>query len=185
MGDHYQKIVDRDVSEDEAPRLAQHLRDWLIARQIIEPTPSADFEDEPMYRPGPAYRSTLAQPDVDEEDFDEEDLDDEAGLQITVGRTVFWSIDTELTCRACGHRFEPGEDWSNAADAWYEGNDSVTYACPKCGGQERLTEWSGDWPWGFGNLGLEFWNWTNLSEQFEREVAEKLGHRIVIVRGKL
>jgi hypothetical protein len=182
MGDHYQKIVDRDVTEDEAPRLAEGLRDWLVAREIIEPTPSLELDGEPMYRPGPAYQTTLAEPDLEELD---EDLDEETGLQITVGRTVFWSIDTELTCRACGERFSPGDDWSDAADAWHEGDDSVTYSCPKCGRPERLTEWSGEWPWGFGNLGLEFWNWTALSDRFEREVTERLGHRTVIVRGKL
>ncbi|PTL81961.1 hypothetical protein [Vitiosangium sp. GDMCC 1.1324] len=184
MGDYFQKIVVPDVSEDEAPRLAERLRDWLVAREIIEPTPSLELDDEPLYRPGPAYRTTLAQHGLDEEEMDE-DLDVDIGLHIAVGRTVFWSTDTELTCRACGERFSPGEDWSDAADAWYEGDDSVSYACPKCGRPERLTEWRGEWPWGFGNLGLEFWNWTALSEQFEREVAEQLGHRTVIVRGKL
>jgi hypothetical protein len=180
MGDHYQKIVDRDVSDEEASRLAGRIRDWLVAREIIEPTPSLEFEDEPLYRPGAAYASTLAEPEVDEED-----LGEETGLRIIVGRTVFWSIDTELTCGTCGERFSPEEDWSDAADAWFEGDDSVTYACPKCGTPEKLTEWTGDWPWGFGNLGLEFWNWTALSQAFEREVAGVLGHRTVIVRGKL
>jgi hypothetical protein len=80
---------------------------------------------------------------------------------------------------------EHGDAWVEAVDAWSEGEDTVVFACPECGRPERLTEWSGEWPWGFGNLGLEFWNWSPLSERFVREVAEQLGHRTVLVRGKL
>ncbi|HEX8823374.1 MAG TPA: hypothetical protein VF794_25835 [Archangium sp.] len=178
MGDFFQKIVDRDVSADEAPLLAEELRCWLVERGIIEAVPSKDVADEPTYSPGAAYQSTLAVPNP-------HGTSGVNGLRIKVGRTVFWSIDTALTCGACGARFRPGDEWYDAADAWFAGDDLVTYSCPECGRPERLTEWIGEWPWGFGNLGLEFWNWTPLSDQFVREVSEKLGHRIVLIRGKL
>lgn len=39
--------------------------------------------------------------------------------------------------------------------------------------------------YGIGKLGLTFWNWPPLSASFVREVTELLGHRSVLVRGKL
>jgi hypothetical protein len=65
-----------------------------------------------------------------------------------------------------------------AVDAWADGDDATTYACPHCAHEERLAEWGGQWSWGFGNLGLAFWNWPPLSERFVSEVARKLGHRV-------
>ncbi len=70
-------------------------------------------------------------------------------------------------------------------EAWYEGDDAVTFPCPDCGKPERLVDWAGEFPWGFGNLGFTFWNWPPLSASFVREVTELLGHRSVLVRGKL
>ena len=70
-------------------------------------------------------------------------------------------------------------------EAWYEWDDAVTFPCPDCGKPERLVDWEGEFPWGFGNLGFTFWNWPPLSASFVREVTELLGHRSVLVRGKL
>jgi hypothetical protein len=110
---------------------------------------------------------------------------DTNGLAIQVGRTVFSTIGGELTCRACEAQVEPEDTWFEAVDAWYAGDDGVMFACPECGQPERLTEWSGNFPWGFGNLGFTFWNWPALSARFVQEFTEKLGHRIVVVQGKL
>jgi hypothetical protein len=179
MGDYFQTIVDKDVSEDEAPQLAERVREWLVSRRIIEPELSDSALSEPGHRPGPVHSSALENPSSDALDAETN------GLQFQVGRTVFWTNFEDLTCRACAHRFEPGEGWSAAVDAWYEGDDSVTFPCPKCGQPERLVDWDGEFPWGFGNLGLTFWNWPPLSASFVREVTELLGHRSVLVRGKL
>ncbi|HEY0095506.1 MAG TPA: hypothetical protein VGB96_14340, partial [Archangium sp.] len=76
MGDFFQTIVDKDVTEDEAPRLAEQVREWLVSRQLIEPDLADCALSEPGYRPGPHN-----------------------GLQIQVGRTVFWTNFEGLTCR--------------------------------------------------------------------------------------
>lgn len=179
MGDHYQIIVARNVSAKDASRLAARVRDWLVERRIIEPKLSDCTLSGPGHRPGPEY--ALAQ-ETPSPHFLELSTN---GLQIKVGRTVFHNLQPELQCRACGARFEPGEDYPEAVGAWFEGDDAVTFACPGCHHAEPLTEWGGEAPWGLSHLGLVFWNWPPLSGRFVREVSEKLGHRTLVVRDKL
>ncbi len=182
MGDSYQIIVDRDISADEALGLAERTRDWLVERGIIQSTLSDCILGGPGYRPGPAYAETL-------EDPSNLSFRNSGGLRFNVGhRIVFHAVSGEVTCRFCGARVdlvEHGDTWVEAVDAWYAGDDAVAFTCPACGRSERLTEWTGRWPWGFGNLGLEFWNWTPLSERFVREVTEKLRHRTTLVSSEL
>ena len=181
MGNWYEIIADHDVSEVEAPLLAERMRVWLAERRIIEPVPKGEFLSKQIHQPGPAYQSTLKEPNLYTETVQ--------GLKFVVRRTVFFQIPLKLTCSACGFRFEPEgeswERWSDAADDWCSGEVDVLYACPGCGVPERLAEWSGEAPWCFGHLGLEFWDWAPLSEQFIQEVTKQLGHRTVVLRGKL
>jgi hypothetical protein len=181
MANCYEIIADRDVSGAEALRLAERMRVWLAKRGVIHAMPERDSLDGWIHRPGPAYQSTLSEPDPYDWTVQ--------GLEFLVGRNVFLQMPLRLTCGACGARFKPeGEPWvrwNDAVDVWWSGDASVLYACPGCGVAERLTEWSGDAPWCFGCLGLKFWDWAPLSEQFIREVTEQLGHRTVAIRGKL
>lgn len=179
MGDDFQILVDKDVLEDEAPRSAERVREWLVSRRIVAPELSDCALGGPGHRPGPWHARVLDDPSS-------QALDAETnGVQLQVGRNVFWTNFEDLTCRACEHRFAPAEGWSEAVEAWSEGDDAVTFACPRCGRPERLADWDGEFPWGFGHLGLTFWNWPPLSASFMREVAGLLGHRWVLVRGKL
>lgn len=179
MGDYYQIIVVKDVSAEDAPRLAGQLRDWLVAKRIIEPELTDCTLGGPGHRPGPEHARAL-----ESAEFEVPRLWTN-GFQIETGRTVFHTISGQLTCRACGARFEPQGGWFDAVSVWYEGDDDVTFACPECGKPERLTEWDGEWPWGFGNLGFTFWNWPRLSERFVHEASEQLGRQTLVVRGKL
>ncbi len=181
MGNWYQIIVDLDVTEAEAPRLAEQMRVWLIEREIIEAVPTAEFLGK--YRPGSAYQSTLKEPNPYTKTVN--------GFDLVVGRTVFYRLSSALTCKACGARVGDedeswdSEPWTDAVDVWWSGDAAAVYACPKCGVPERLTEWSGDAPWYFGYLGLKFWDWSPLSERFIQEVTKQLGHRTGVIYDKL
>ena len=185
MGNWYETIVDLDVTEAEAPRLAEQMRVWLIEREIIKAAPRKRFLGSLIYRPGPAYPSTLEEPNPSPEIVN--------GLELVVGRTVFYQLGLELTCKTCGAQLkDEGEDeswelepWHDAINAWWSGEASVVYACPKCGVPERLTEWRGNVPWYFGYLGLQFWDWSPLSERFIQEVTKQLGHRTGVLSSKL
>jgi hypothetical protein len=182
MGDGFQIVVDREVSEEDAPRLAERIRDWLISRRIIQPELTDCTLGEPGHPPGEAHPSALADPSLAALHMLTHMLTN--GVEITVGRSFFWTPYTDLTCRACGARCEPYEEWVEAVGAWHE-DDAATFACPTCGHPERVTEWTGVSPCGFGNLGLTFWNWPPLSEEFVREVTRMMGHRTRLVRGKI
>lgn len=176
----YRTIVDLDASEEEAEHLAEKVRDWLVARGIIQRGPADGLVDDERYAAGPGFAQSIEEPELAGEDEGWSRAD---GLEVKVGRTVFFAVGVELTCRACGRDVEPEDEaWGSAVDAWYEGDDTVTLPCPHCGHAEKLTEWDGPYPWAFANLGFEFWNWPPLSERFVREVAEQLGgHRVRLV----
>jgi hypothetical protein len=181
MGDSYQTIVDLDATEEEARHLGAKVRDWLLARGIVQPSP----EGEGKLAVGPALEQSLDEPWLAR--TRSEMWTDTNALRVQVGRTVFFAVGVELKCRACGHDFEPdNEAWGAAVDAWYEGDDTVKLSCLRCGHSEKLTEWDGPNPWAFAHLGFEFWNWPHLSTRFVREVVEQLGgHRVRLVCSKL
>jgi hypothetical protein len=91
----------------------------------------------------------------------------------------------ELLCNACGVSFQPDNLWCDAAGAWFDGDDLASFPCPSCGQRALLTEWRGPWLWGFGNLGVAFWNWPPLSDSFLHAITGKLRHRTVFVRRHL
>ena len=100
-----------------------------------------------------------------------------------MGRRVFaaGANGIELRCSACECFFEPDVSWSDAVSRWFDGDNLASFPCPSCGQLTLLKEWRGRWPWGFGNLGLRFWNWPPLSEDFINGLSQKLGHRTVVV----
>jgi hypothetical protein len=100
MSDRVQIIVDREVSQEEAPHLAEEVREWLVARRIIEPELTDGELNSPGYRPSPGYTTAVETPEPALYSM----LANE--LVIVVGRTFFWTPYTNLTCRACGARLD-------------------------------------------------------------------------------
>lgn len=181
MGDSYQTIVDLDATEAEAERLGAKVRDWMLARGIVQPSPAGEGQLEP----GPNLAQSIDEPWLAA--TRSAMWTDPDAVRLKEGRTVFFAVGVELTCRACGQDVEPEDEaWSKAVDTWYAGDDAVTLSCPRCGHAQRLTEWDGPYPWAFAHLGFEFWNWPRLSERFVLEVVEQLGgHRVRLVCSKL
>jgi hypothetical protein len=184
MSDGTQVIVDLDATLAEADQLADEVRGWLAAQGVIQPEPSdCVLGDAYGHAPGPRYRDAVV-PGSPDEGFLALLTN---GLDLRVGRAVFHpgGEETELACDACGAQVEAGEAWTEAVSGWFEGDDAAAFACPACRRSRPLTAWRGPRPWGFGNLGLEFWNWPPLSDAFVRAVGERLGHRVLLVRAHL
>lgn len=181
LNDSAQIVVDIEVRAEEAPDLADIVRAWLVGEQIIEQEQSDSALSGTGHRPGTNYGVAIK---IDEDAFLRLAVN---GVRIAVGRQVFDAGENgiELRCNACGVTFEPDDSWSNAVGAWFSGDDLASFPCPSCGQQALLTEWGGQWPWGFGNLGVEFWNWPPLSDSFLHALTRRLGHRVTMVRQRL
>ena len=182
MGTWFQSVVDRDATESLSPELGAAIREWLISEGIV----SADatdcvLSDDTGYPPGPNYEKAV--------DCRDEHLLQLVtnGLDIITKRTVFHSGQGqfELVCSTCSGRSEPPEEWGDAVGEWYDKKGPGLLACPRCGESQPIDNWEHDPAWGFANLGFEFWNWPPLTDEFVKRIGERLGHRVVLVAGKL
>ena len=182
MGDSFQSIVDRDATEAEAPELGAAIHKWLVSEGIV----SADASDcvlgsDTGFPPGPHYEKAVDGPDEHLLQLVTN------GLDIIAERHVFYACQGgfELVCSACSDRFEAPDEWGDAVDEWYENKGPGLLACPRCGEAQPISYWEHDPAWGFANLGFEFWNWRSLTDEFVREFGKRLGHRVLLVSGKL
>jgi hypothetical protein len=183
MGDWFRTVVDRDASADEAARLADSIRDWLITEGIIAATPNAGCVlGGNGYPPGPAFAKAVKVPP------DHQFLGlVTCGVAIVTCRTVFHAgqFGLNVFCPQCEARSAGDELWNQAVNEWFRAEGPGLLTCAQCGHTEPVAEWAYDPPWGFGHLGFEFWNWPPLSRSFVDEVRRRLGHRTVLVTGKM
>lgn len=110
------------------------------------------------------------------------------GVKFIAERHVFYSGgigDPTLICSVCQKRFRYNDAWSAAIENWYIAHGPGMLVCEQCGAQAPITEWQHEPPWAFANLGIEFWNWPRLREQFLTKVSEVLEHRVRLVYGKI
>jgi len=179
LSDDWQTIVDVEASAGETERLGESVRLWLLDEGII----SADVRTPPegvTFLPGPRFTRAIGPEYATSEGID--------GVIVEAGRRVFDSGGNgiELTCASCGSTFavdfHGDAAWTEAVEAWQAGADDAQFACPSCGTPRRLVEWRGPRPWAFGHLGIAFWNWPPLLDEFVDAVAARLGHQIVLVR---
>lgn len=194
MGDYFEIIADAEATEAEAPALAASVVSWLTREGIIAAEPAdCVLGAELGYPPGPCYTVAVTEPD-------------ELllrlwtnGVEVSTSRTVFSPAQGALgsvVCPLCGQTVDLNDPatgqitplwelFSDAFGAWMDGGPGEV-RCTRCSQVARLNDWR--WtnePFVAGFLGFTFWNWPLLSESFIAQVASHLGHRVVVVRGKL
>ena len=184
MSDWFQTITDIDVGPAEAEQVATAVLEWLIASGIVV----AELTDCAVgdgHAPGSNFGNAVREADPRLLGLQAN------GMKVITGRTVFSSMDADrVTCPHCRSAIDlhDGQDAWNQLSAtingWYEGEQGST-ACWVCGRAVGLNNWEWDPPWGFGYLGFQFWNWPPLEDRFVNDVARRLGHRVVLPRGKL
>jgi hypothetical protein len=183
MSNDAQILVAIDCPAGQAQVRGDAVLGWLVDRGIVEHETSDCVlgNDGQGHSPGPHLETA-----VDGDTATTRQLWTN-GLSIVVGRTIFdsGSNGVELQCPECSATFEPDDDWSDAAQTWAEGEDSVPYSCPACGRDQALQDWTGPWPWGFGPLGFEFWNWPPLNRDFVESLSALLPGRVRLVRQHL
>lgn len=195
MGDFFQVLADVEATEAEAPALADSLVRWLAGEGVIMKDPTdCVLSADAGYPPGPSFRTAVIDPNDDRFISLRSN-----GVDVSTGRQVFDPGQGELgavTCPRCDEAMQlsdpetgsPADQWepfSDALGSWYAGGPGQV-RCPHCGLPADFNDWRWDGrPFAVGFLGLTFWNWPELSTQFVRQVADHLGHRIVLTGGKL
>ncbi len=89
-----------------------------------------------------------------------------------------------LICPACAQTVEQDDAWSDALNDWH-GGGAGELACSHCDHRESVTEWEHIEPMGFGTLTFTFWNWPALSAGFVESLSRQLGHRTIVIAGKV
>jgi hypothetical protein len=180
VSDVAQVVVDLEVRDQDAARLAESILRWLAEARIIDPDLTDCGLSGAAYPPGPNAGAVLAPTASGDGAFMSLRTN---GLLIRVGRNVHdaGANGIELHCDPCGGDFTPDDSYHREVSAWFGGNDHATFACPNCGAAKLLNEWRGPCPCGFGNLAFEFWNWPPLSEEFLAAMNRQLGHRTRVV----
>lgn len=192
MGDYGQTLCDVDAGDDEAEALKERLRAWLVNKRIVGP----DITDcvlsrEGGYPPAENYGYAVHGREVSRLDLPRPGVN---GMEIEVGRHVYWGADLEaVICPRCHHResMTPRDDgrwdtaFNDAIGEWLAGGPGWV-PCLACGAKNGLNDWDWGYPWGFGALGVTVWNWDELSPDFIAEMSEVLdGHRVIHCSYKL
>ena len=156
--------------------------EWLVAEEIVRAqTTDCVLSAGGGHPPGPQYAKATGGTDPHLLGLATN------GMIVVTKRTVFHSGQGgfELICSACKTKFERPDNWGEAVGEWFEQSGPGELACPVCGVSQPIDRWQHDPPWGFGELGFEFWNWPPLNQAFVGELEKRLGSRIVYVSGKL
>lgn len=184
MSDNSTTIVDIEVTKKGAKAAAARAVEYLAGRGIIQKRASKCVMGmgDKGYAPGPKYAAACVRP------FPALSELAVNGLEVCARREVFLAFENglEIACPKCRHKImDPDDAWMDAVEVWHGGDDEAAYACPKCKKKQRLALWDGPFPWGFGNLGLTFWNWPDLKPAVVKEVAKVLGHEVRVVRAHM
>jgi hypothetical protein len=189
VGDWFETIADVEAAADEADGLAAATLAWLVNTGVVLAEPTTCVLSGLAHAPGPQYATAVTEADPGLLSLRTN------GVQVITGRTVFFSMGADrVTCPACGHSTELSDQGGQPNHAWHELSETIgvwfdggtgTHACLNCGNLVDLNDWTWSPPWGFGYLGITFWNWPPLAPHFLAEVSRRLGHRTVHPSGKM
>jgi hypothetical protein len=189
VGEWFETIADVEATDEEAEGLAAATLAWLMDTGIVLAETTDCVLGDVGYPPGPRYATAVTEADPRLPTLRTN------GVEVITGRTVFYSMGADqVTCPRCyqvtvltDDRGQPNQTWHELSDTigtWFEGG-GADYQCPNCGHLVGLNDWTWSPAWGFGHLGIKFWNWPRLSPHFLAEVSQRLGHRTVHPCGKM
>ena len=176
MSDFSISIVPRRSKYPNNKLKAKEILDWLVSRDIVKATPSdCILSSETGYAISKGARKVAFSPDDLQYDLVVN------GLEIVTERQVFDTgsngIDVCI-CTICKENIAFDDfdlnPWNN--------NESDNLACPLCGNETDIHNYTFAPEWGFSDLGFKFWNWSNFSDEFIDELKKKLNCEISIVQ---
>ncbi|MFE7778163.1 hypothetical protein ACFU5O_30550 [Streptomyces sp. NPDC057445] len=196
MGDFYERIVDVEVSHEEAGPLAERMVEWMVTEGLITREMSGDamysLQVDEGYVPGPNWARAA-------EEWDDDHIP--APVAVIVGRDHHvggQGMDTAeyALCPRCATRtvfidypesFDPDEQvWQpfrGAITDWKETGEGHA-RCTACQAVVPITQWQWDSDFALGALAFDFWGWPPLTDDFVAEFSGQLGHRTAQHSGK-
>jgi hypothetical protein len=196
MSDEFERLIDIDVSLEDAPDVCKQVVERLRELKLI----SGGLSKKCVlggsgYLPGPGIANTLRL-GKGEHRFWELVI---CGVEPEVGRHFnHWALGEAcegFVCPACGEGIDPfdeefGEALGEGLTKWSKQASKAPVACPHCPKKTDVTKWICHPPLGFGNLSFSFWNWPPLDSaswkiDIPALVKEITGHTIVRTYGHL
>ncbi|MEV5986961.1 hypothetical protein AB0L85_18375 [Streptomyces sp. NPDC052051] len=197
MGDFFERIVDLEVTAEEAGPLAERMVDWMVAEGVITREMSGDamysLSVDEGHVPGPNWARATGNP---------ADLGWWPGpVAVVVGRdshvggqgmaeaeyAVCPRCETRTVVIDYPERFEADravwQPFGDGITAWKETGEGSA-PCATCGASVPVTEWEWDTNFVLGALAFDFWGWPPLSAEFQAEFGHRLGHRTEEQMGK-
>ncbi|MGW7044748.1 hypothetical protein ACWGDT_18940 [Streptomyces avermitilis] len=197
MGDYFERIVDVEVTGEEARPLAERMVGWMVAEGLITRELSSDgvysLTVDEGYVPGPHWARAVA------DSSDPEWLP--GPVAVIVGRDYHvggqGADEAEYAvCPRCQTRtviinypeeFEANEEvWQPFKDgiaAWKETGEGRA-PCSTCGASVPVAQWQWESNFAVGALAFDFWGWPPLSAGFCATFSRQLGHRTAEHMGK-
>ncbi|MEV5709417.1 hypothetical protein [Actinoallomurus sp. NPDC052274] len=197
MGDFFERIVDVEVTGEEAGSLAKQMVDWMVSEGLIMREMSREgmysLTVDDGYKPGPNWERAVA--DSSDSSWIPGPVAVIVGRDYHVGGQGQSEADS-ATCPRCDTRTviidypveleadqEAWQPFSDGIAAWKEtGEGSVL--CPACGASVPVTEWRFGDGFALGALAFDFWGWPPLGNGFRAVFSEHLGHRTEEQSGK-
>lgn len=184
MSEHFQSVVFPDAPLESAHKLGVKLIGWMQQQTIIVALASECALGKGYAPANRFYQVAESATDTAIPGLLELVTN---GVRLITERTVFHAGEVGFAsiCPRCGARCDSFEDVGDAIDAWYKGEQPKDVICHTCNHSDDLLGWCFDPMYGFGNLGLTFWNWPVLSSAFLDKLSASIQQRHVIVNGVL
>jgi hypothetical protein len=177
MSDGLQFLVDEQIRAEDAPSLADRLRERLVAEGWIEAEPT----DKCVlggrgHRPGRLARSSyLLAPG--ECDYFDSLVTNGVAIEAERFTSLMYPFDVELcVCPRCDAQVDV-DQLTKAIDAWVSGGVERRLSCADCGHAGHPRDWRGGGDAAqsivFGNLVLSFYNWPPLDlSRWKRSIVD-------------
>jgi hypothetical protein len=197
MGDHYERIVDVEVSGADAGPLAARMVDWLVAERVLTRETTGEGVYSPYadegFVPGPGWGAAV--PEALRAGWTPGPVAVAVGRRYHVGGQgadeAEWARCPRCRARTVitdyPRRFEPDRElWRpfRAAIAHWEATGEGSAGCGACGASVPVTAWEWDESFALGALAFDFWGWPPLSDAFQDAFRRRLGHRTATHQGK-
>ena len=182
MSDTYISIVSEKLNVANSQNTAEKIVKFLTEQKISQRNlTDCVLSLSHGHKPAENHQNALKNPKLD---FTELKTN---GIELITEKQVFHNggngLD-EVNCPYCGEN-NIENDWGNSLDNWYNGTDSDKVKCFNCNTVNIITKFEFKPTWAFGNFGITFWNWTELTPQFVTELEKIIGTDLKCVTGKI